>query len=122
MANSKAQQAGSHAQLQSFGARVAVEPDDLGRMIFEAHVTMRSRLGAVSDRTRVILSYVDGDTGEIVVFKTATLDISLYHLDFTTAFQTFTCVEDRLLRVEGHGVEAGDYVCEITPVARSGPA
>ncbi len=120
MANSKAQQAGSHAQLQIFSARVAVEPDDLGRLIFEARVTMSSRLGTVSDRTRVMLSHVDGDTGEIVVFKTATLDIRLYHLDFTTAFQTFTCVKDRLLRVEGHGPKAGDYVCEIAPVARYG--
>ena len=116
LANNRNRQAASHEQLQRFGARLDVDRDDLGRLIFEAHVTLASRLGIVSDRTRVMVSHVAGDTGEIVVFKSAALDISLYHLDFTAAFQTFTCLEDGVLRIEGNGPSAGEYVCEIRPI------
>lgn len=109
------QRAASSEQLRAFSARFEASRDDLGRSIFDARIVLKSGLGVVSDQSRVMVSQVTGDTGEVVVFKTRALDIRLYCLDFTAAFQTFTWVAEQFLRIEGNSAGLGHYVCEIHP-------
>lgn len=115
MTNHSRQRVASSEQLRAFSTRFEAEQDDLGRSIFDARVVLKSGLGVVSDQSRVMVSQVTGDTGEVVVFKTRVLDISLYCLDFTAAFQTFTWVAEQFLRIEGNSPGTGHYVCEIHP-------
>lgn len=117
MIHDKARQGANHRQLQSFAGQFPAERDDLGRLIFAADVQIETGLGTVTDRSRVMLTEVTGDTGEVVVFKTRVLDIGLYILDFTAAFQTFTHVDGRFLRIEGIGSRTGSFICKIYPVA-----
>lgn len=117
MAKSGDQRAANHEQLQAFCARLPVDHDDLGRLIFDADITIKAESGVVSDRSRVMISHVDGDTGEVVVFKSGTIDIRIYYLDFNATFQTFTCIDNRFLRIEGAGPKTGTYICEIYPRA-----
>jgi len=116
LALSKNEQIQNHAQLQAFSACFASDRDDLGRLIFDARITITSSLGVVSAPGRVMLTHVLGDTGEVVIFKSRELDIKLYYLDFTAAYQTFAFVARRFLRIEGQGTRTGNYICEISPV------
>lgn len=115
MAISKTEQIQNHAQLQAFSACFAPDRDDLGRLIFDARIIIKSGLGIVSAPGRVMLTHVLGDTGEVVIFKNRDLDIKLYYLDFTAAYQTFEFVSGRFLRIEGQGTRTGTYICEIHP-------
>jgi len=115
MAKTDDQRAANHGQLQAFCAHLQADHDELGRIIFDADITIKAEAGVVSDRSRVMISHVDGDTGEVVIFKSGTIDIRIYYLDFTAAFQTFTCIDNRFLRIEGAGPKTGSYICEIYP-------
>lgn len=115
MAISKNEQIRNHAQLQAFSACFAPDCDDLGRLIFDARIIIKSSLGIVSEPGRVMLTHVEGDTGEVVIFKSRELDIKLYYLDFTVAYQSFEFVAGRFLRIEGQGSRTGTYICEIHP-------
>jgi hypothetical protein len=109
-------QADSHRQLLAFGARHAGQPDELGRRIFEARVGIASLAGQVSDRTRVMITAVEGDRAELVVFRSLVLDIGIYQLSFAATDQSFSLVGDGILRIEGSGGKVGPYVCEIQPL------
>lgn len=115
LAISKNEQIQNHAQLEAFSACFASDRDDLGRLIFDARIIIKSSLGIVSEPGRVMLTHVLGDTGEVVIFKSRELDIKLYYLDFTAAYQTFAFVSGRFLRIEGQGTRTGNYICEIHP-------
>lgn len=116
MAISKNEQIHNHTQLQAFSACFTSDRDDLGRLIFDARIIIKSSLGVVSEPGRVMLTHVLGDTGEVVIFKSRALDIKLYYLDFTAAYQTFAFVAGRFLRIEGQGTRTGNYICEIHPI------